>query len=377
MHRDSDASAYEFFAGGGMARLGLGQAWTVTFANDLDPDKCDAYAGAFGAEHLHRGNVWDIAPAQLPGRAALAWASFPCQDLSLAGARAGLDAPRSGAFWGFWRLIEALGAEGRAPKLLALENVTGLLSSRRGQDFAMLSGVLAKAGYSFGALQIDAAHFVPQSRPRVFVIAIHGAAPFALRAPGPMMPFHSDSLVGAHARLDPKVAARWVWWKLPAPPRRNVDLIDLLDEHAPWHSEEQTARLLSQMSPTQREKLAAVQARGERAAGALFRRVRMEDGVKRQRAEARFDGIAGCLRTPAGGSSRQMLILVEGQRVRTRLMTARECARLMGLPDDYPLPSGATHALHLVGDGVAAPVVRWLSTHLLEPLARAPVAPEL
>ena len=97
----------------------------------------------------------------------------------------------------------------------------------------------------------------------------------------------------------------------------------------------------------------------------------MEDGVKRQRAEVRFDGIAGCLRTPAGGSSRQTLLFVDGAHIRSRLLTAREGARLMGLPDDYPLPSSQSQGLHLVGDGVAAPVVRWLSAHLLEPLARA------
>ncbi|MDX2233012.1 MAG: DNA cytosine methyltransferase [Hyphomonadaceae bacterium] len=378
MHRDSDASAYEFFAGGGMARIGLGDAWRVTFANDVDPSKTAAYAAAFGDAHLRRGDIWSLETRELPGRADLAWASFPCQDLSLAGARGGLDATRSGAFWGFWRLMEALAAEGRAPRILALENVTGLLTSRGGRDFTTLAGVLAHAGYTVGALQVDAAHFVPQSRPRVFVIAVRGAAPAALRAPGPSLPFHTDSIMIAHARLDARTAAHWAWWKLPMPPLRNADLVDLLDDPATseWHPPDHTAALVAMMSPRQREKLATVQASGTHAVGALFRRVRMEDGVKVQRAEARFDGVAGCLRTPAGGSSRQTLLFVEGDRLRSRLMTAREGARLMGLPDDYPLPASQSRGLHLVGDGVAAPVVRWLSAHLLEPLARAAPAPE-
>ena len=87
-----------------------------------------------------------------------------------------------------------------------------------------------------------------------------------------------------------------------------------------------------------------------------------------QRAELRFDGMAGCLRTPGGGSSRQLLLIVEGAQVRTRVLSPREGARLMGLPDTYRLPARATAALHLVGDGVAVPVVRHLAERLLEPL---------
>jgi DNA (cytosine-5)-methyltransferase 1 len=65
-----------------------------------------------------------------------------------------------------------------------------------------------------------------------------------------------------------------------------------------------------------------------------------------------------------------LLIVVAGDTTRTRLMTPREAARLMGLPDSYALPPRATEAFHLVGDGVATPVVRFLSDNLLLPLVR-------
>src|SRR3954465_11745503 len=107
---------YEFFAGGGMARTGLGEGWRCLFANDFDPRKTAVYRDNFGDDDLTQGDVWAVRPDQLPGRADLAWASSPCQDLSLAGRRAGLGGARSSAFWGFWRLIEALAAEGRAPR---------------------------------------------------------------------------------------------------------------------------------------------------------------------------------------------------------------------------------------------------------------------
>jgi DNA (cytosine-5)-methyltransferase 1 len=89
------------------------------------------------------------------------------------------------------------------------------------------------------------------------------------------------------------------------------------------------------------------------------------------RAEARFDGLAGCLRTPGGGSSRQFLLRVQGRETSARLLSAREAARLMGLPEDYRLPRRYNEAYHLLGDGVVVPVVRFLADHLLRPLLAA------
>ncbi|MGO9210316.1 MAG: DNA cytosine methyltransferase [Terriglobales bacterium] len=121
-------SYYEFFAGGGMARAGLGQEWTCLFANDIDAKKGASYATNWGGEHFKIGDVSALTTADLPGRAALAWASFPCQDLSLAGNGAGLKGERSGTSWPFWRLVEKLGSEGRPPSLVVLENVCGALA---------------------------------------------------------------------------------------------------------------------------------------------------------------------------------------------------------------------------------------------------------
>lgn len=359
--------SWEFFAGGGMARLGLGGGWECLFANDFDPLKAETYRANFGGDHLVCGDIWELRARDLPGRADLAWASSPCQDLSLAGKRGGLDAGRSSAFWGFHRLIEAVAAEGRAPPVLVIENVSGLLSASGGADFTALCAALDGLGYRFGALEIDAAGWLPQSRPRVFVIAARD--PGALAAPGPVGPFHGERLRAAHARLPATLQARWVWWTLKAPPRRNATLSDLLepDDAVAWYPDDRTERLLALMSPLHRRRLEAQAATG-RAVGALYRRVRMEKGRKVQRAEVRFDGLAGCLRTPAGGSSRQVIVVAEPGRVRARLLTGREGARLMGLPEDYVLPPGSTAALKVLGDGVAVPVVRALAEQVLEPL---------
>jgi DNA (cytosine-5)-methyltransferase 1 len=360
-------SFYEFFAGGGMARLGLGEGWVCRFANDFDAGKAAAYRANFpdAQAHFHAGDVWALHADALPGRADLAWASSPCQDFSLAGARAGLAGGRSSAFFGFWRLMQLLDREDRAPRAVVIENVAGLLTSHAGADFEALCAALSERGYRFGALEVDAAHFLPQSRVRVFIVASR-EAPAALQGPSP---FHTRAVRAAFERLPEALRRDWVWWRLDAPPRRNQDLASLLEPDAAvvWRGEVETAELLALMDDRNLAKVEAARAAGERRVGAVFRRIRQGE----QRAEVRFDGLAGCLRTPRGGSSRQLLVIAEGGEVRTRLVSPREAARLMGLPETYALPRSATAALEVVGDGVAVPVVRWLARGLLEPLLSA------
>lgn len=342
-----------------MARLGLGERWRCVFANDFDRVKAETYRANFGDAHFREGDVFDLSPADLPGQADLAWASSPCQDFSLAGARKGLAGGRSSAFFGFWRLIETLAAEGRAPRLVAVENVTGLLTSHGRADFTALCRALASQGYRFGALEIDASLFLPQSRRRIIIVGSRGPAALAGGVPGPAIRAARDAL---------PADLRALWIDLPAPSAapRNADLAALLepDDAVAWHDPATTGRLLALMDERNRDKLAAAGGAGERRVGALFRRVRPGG----QRAEVRFDGLAGCLRTPRGGSSRQTLVVVEVGRIRTRLLSPREAARLMGLPDSYVLPRRANAALHVAGDGVAVPVVRWLAEAVLEPM---------
>ncbi|HEV2082200.1 MAG TPA: DNA cytosine methyltransferase [Brevundimonas sp.] len=359
-------TAWEFFAGGGLAGLGL-DGWRVGFANDLDAAKARAFRANHPDVPFHEGDVGALTPADLPGSADLAWASSPCQDLSLAGARGGLAGRRSGAFWGFMELMRGLEAEGRAPDRIVVENVCGLLTSGGGADFAAVCAALGEGGRRVGALEIDAAHWLPQSRPRLFVVAVRGDAPPEIA--GPVAPFHSARLVAAHDRLPDAVKASWAWWSLAAPPRRNLDLAGMLepDDRVAWFSDERTKAALALLSPLHRRRLEAERASGGRRTAAGYRRVRIEDGVRTQRLELRFDGMAGCLRTPAGGSSRQIVVVVDGGRTRLRWLTPVEAARLMGVPDAYRLPASASAGLKLMGDAVAVPVVRALADGLLAP----------
>ncbi len=219
-------------------------------------------------------------------------------------------------------------------------------------------------------------HFVPQSRPRLFIIGVRNnvALPAGLASDGPTRSslWQPRGLLNAFEKLPPNVRENWIWWNLPAPAPRNLALSDLIEDNpvgVEWHTASETAKLLRMMSGINREKLDEAQAAGRRVVGAVYKRTRVDVvGRKVQRAEIRFDDIAGCLRTPAGGSSRQTIVVVDGESVRSRLISPRETARLMGLPEDYGLPSNYNEAYHLTGDGVAVPVVRHLAEHIFEPL---------
>lgn len=369
---------YEFFAGGGMARAGLGSGWTCAFANDFDHKKGLTYQANWGTGgELTIGDIRQVAPDRLPGTADLAWGSFPCQDLSLAGGGAGLKGERSGTFYPFWTIMQGLIAKDRGPKIITLENVNGTLTSHGGANFVAIAKTFAKAGYRYGALVIDAKLFVPQSRPRLFVVGVRGDVHVdeGMTLPEAVEPFHTRGLQNAVARIPEKAKKGWLWWNLPFPSVRNSCFADLVEENpasVEWHTAEQTAHLIAQMSPVNLAKLEAAKRAGRRMVGTIYKRTRpQQPNGKVVRAEVRFDEIAGCLRTPTGGSSRQTIMVVDGARVRSRLISTRETARLMGLSDDYKLPRAYNEAYHLTGDGVAVPVVRFLAQHLFEPVLQA------
>jgi DNA (cytosine-5)-methyltransferase 1 len=215
---------------------------------------------------------------------------------------------------------------------------------------------------------------VPQSRPRLFVIGVRRDLfiPTNLCSSGPSKLWHTRTLRAAFENLPKEAKESWVWWSLPTPKKRGTTFAQLIEEDPSgvrWHSPEETLRLLNMMSDVNREKVQKAKKSGRRMVGGIYKRTRFDEfGAKVQRAEVRFDEVSGCLRTPAGGSSRQLILLVDGDHIRSRLISPRETARLMGLADNYRLPLNYNEAYHLTGDGVVVPVVRYLAEHLFEPL---------
>lgn len=362
---------YEFFAGAGMVRAGLGRNWQCLLANDFDHKKAKSYRANWSGDEMVRDDIRNLSFDTMPRKPDMVWASFPCQDLSLAGGGAGLKGERSGTFWPFIDHMRELIADGRAPKIIALENVVGALTSNGGRDFTTLMKELDGLGYRVGAFVADAANFLPHSRPRIFVIGLRED----IRQPefckeGPSM-WHTKALIHAQANLSDRLRKRWLWWDMPVPRKRSKSFIDIVEMDPTgisWHSKTDTRLLLSMMSDINLAKVHTAQCAGVPMVGGVYKRTRYEQGIKVQRAEVRFDNIAGCLRTPAGGSSRQSVLYVHGDVIRSRLLSTREAARLMGLRDSYILPKSYNEGYHLMGDGVAVPVVRHIKNHIFEPI---------
>lgn len=359
---------HEDFSGAGMARIGLGQDWRCLRACDIDTKKCRAYRDNFGNSHLHEGDIGEVKVASAPP-AQLAWASFPCQDTSLAGGYSGLAGKRSGTFWAWYRIVEGMKAAGKPYDIVCIENVRGLLTSNGGTDFAAICEALTKEGYIFGAVVINASLFLPHSRERLFIIGIRGDKELVdgISSNKPVPLWHPQSMQTAYEHLGKKARQHWFWLNPGLSYVQKPTLEEIISdepEGVVWHTPAETKRLISMMSSENLRKLKEQKDKGSRVIGMLYRRTR--EG--QQRAEVRFDGIAGCLRTATGGSSRQTVMIVHGKSVRSRLLAPREAARLMGLPDSYKLPAKYNDAYHLCGDGVAVPVVRFLAETVFEPI---------
>jgi len=364
----------EFFAGIGLVRLGLeATGWKIAYANDIDPQKFDMYRTHFhdADQHFVLADIHHLDAQKIPS-ATLATASFPCTDLSLAGGRRGLEAGQSSAFFGFMDILNRMG--NRRPPLVLLENVPGFLTSHQGRDFHQAMRGLNELGYSVDPLILDARWFVPQSRPRLFVVA----SQWELAGPSTEM---SDLL---SSRIRPPLITRFInsypdinWSRrsLPDPPDASAktltDILEDLPDDAPeWWNEERAQYLYDQMSPRHRKIAMDWMSRRKWSYGTVFRRVRRQpDGHKRSMGELRSDGLAGCLRTPKGGSGRQILFKAGYGKFAARLLTPRECARLMGA-DGFAVRAPLNQALFGFGDAVCVPAISWIAEHYLTPIVR-------
>ncbi len=360
-----------------MVRAALSDRWQCSLANDIDPMKCEVYAQNWGTDGLVQGDVGQLDANHLHQDIDMFWASSPCQDFSLAGKGLGLAGTRSGVFSTWADLITGAIGNGYAPRIIAFENVNGLISRNKGADFSAVIRRLAKLGYRVGALEIDAAVFLPQSRSRLFVICLREDLLMEpLISAAPSGPFHSKKLMNFVTSAPRDIARNWVWWNhsaVTAVPNALPQLIDQAPDTS-WLPKREINRLLSMMSPPSRAKIEAAKQSGQPEIGMLYKRGRPDgNGATRQRAEVRFDGIAGCLRTPGGGSSRQTILFVDGDTIRGRLLSSREAARLMGLKDSYLMPERYNNAYKVAGDGVVVPVVKYLDEQIFQPALDLPM----
>ncbi len=368
--RNGDARPFaEFFAGIGLMRLGLERCgWKAVYANDCDKNKRAICQENFpeAETHFQPGYIEKISGDSIP-TIQLATASFPCTDLSLAGARKGLKGKHSGAYWEFVRVLREM--KNRRPPLVLLENVTGFLTSNQGKDLHQALKALNGLGYNVDAFILDASHFVPQSRKRLFIVASQDSAnsesgqDVTTLIPNSTRSAQLIQFIQSHRDI------KWKIRELPQPPTCEIKLRDIIkdppDGEHPWWTPERRDYLLSQMSPKHHTRAEAMKRGKQLSYGAIFRRVR--NGTTR--AELRTDGIAGCLRTPRGGSARQILLRAGNGTIEARLLQPNECARLMGLDNGFTINASLNQALFALGDAVCVPAIEWIARECLNPLA--------
>ena len=214
---------------------------------------------------------------------------------------------------------------------------------------------LIDSGYKSGAILVDAIHFVPQSRPRVFVIAVkdHVNIPHNVLDVGPNW-LHNKAASDLGKRLP-----EWIWWYTDSPTNRQSQLMDIIDFSLPYDKKD-----ILRLIPPQHRKIVDG---FDNIIATGYRRTR--NG--KQCLELRFDGVAGCLRTPEGGSSKQFLIVKKNGELHARLLSPREAARLMGVPDGFMLPDTNNDSYKAMGDAVAMPVASFIGKEFLIKLAEA------
>ncbi len=353
--------AAEFFAGIGLVRSALERAgFAVAFANDIEPAKRAMYASNFSDDDFLLGDVRAVTGDDVP-TVSVATASFPCTDLSLAGNRAGLAGDESSMFWEFARILEEM--DERRPTAVMLENVPSFATSHDGADLRNAIARLNDLDYICDVLVVDARRFVPQSRPRLFVVGsqepIAGATDFAASA---LRPPWVERFVAKNRDLRMQAAP------LEPPPTTDATLVSIVErmrsDDARWWDPDRVALFLDSLSAVQSARLAELRAARRTAWATAYRRTRGGRAVW----EIRPDAISGCLRTARGGSSKQALVEAGSDEVRVRWMTPREYARLQGAPNYRLGRVSDNQALFGFGDAVCVPVIEWIAANYLRPL---------
>jgi DNA (cytosine-5)-methyltransferase 1 len=353
--------AIEFFAGIGLIRKGLEEAgWRVIFANDIDEKKREIYKKNYGEGEFLCRDIRHLKGSEIPD-AELATASFPCTDLSLAGNRNGLAGRQSGTFWEFVRILKEMGA--RKPPLVLIENVEGFATSNEGKDLGAAVSALNALGYVCDLLVVDAKHFVPQSRPRLFIISsLVSSVSCDDRVSGPIRPDWITAFIAKNPSLRIQLS---LIPKLPEPSKSLAEIVGRLKADDPqWWDKNRLANFIRSLSKKNRDKLAALKKSRKFVWATAYRRTR--SGVPRW--EIRDDNISGCLRTARGGSSKQAVVEAGLGQVRVRWMAALEYARLQGA-GDYNLDGiPESQAIFGFGDAVCVPVITWVAENCLNPL---------
>jgi DNA (cytosine-5)-methyltransferase 1 len=305
----------DLFCGIGGFRIAFEQAGCqCVFSSDWDRFSQKTYAANFG-ETPH-GDIHQVRSEEVPVHDILC-GGFPCQPFSLAGvskknslgrAHGFSDEKQGNLFFEIARLLEH-----HRPAAFLLENVKNLMSHDKGNTFRIIHGTLTKdLGYHVEHRVLDARHWVPQHRERVFLVGFREPRAFA-------------------------------WPVYPTPP---PVLGGILEEDIPGKY-----TLSAHLWRYLRDYAAKHAAAGNGFGYSLFG----PDDVARTLSARYFKD----------GSE---ILISRGRGARPRRLTPRECARLMGYPDDFQIPVSDTQAYRQFGNSVAVPVVSALAAEVVKSL---------
>ena len=300
----------DLFAGIGGMRLGFeGAGARCVFSSEIDKYAQDTYEENFGERPL--GDIREIAAEELPPHDVLL-AGFPCQTFSIAGVsklssmgreHGLIEETRGTLFYEICRILEH-----HRPRAFLLENVKGLLWHDEGRTFRTIEESLEDLGYATSHRVISSVSFVPQRRERVFIVGFNDGTKFDFPVPEERRTRLSDIL------------------------QEVVDQKYTLNDHL-WNYHQERKRI-------QREKGNGFGYRmfsADKTSGTLSARY-YKDGAD--------------------------ILLEQGGRKNPRRLTPRECARLMGFPDDFVLNGSEVQAYKQLGNAVVPPVVEMIAERI-------------
>jgi DNA (cytosine-5)-methyltransferase 1 len=330
------------FAGVGGIDLGLdGAGLTCNFQVEIDKN-CQQTLSYHWPNVPKFGDIKEVSGYDLPFVDIITFGS-PCQDLSVAGKRAGLDGERSGLFYEAIRIIKEMRekSNGQYPKWSIWENVTGALSSNGGADFGQVLYEMDEAGACFSEWAVlDAQYFgVPQRRRRVYLLSVFDSA-VASRCSNKILPVKESS---------------------SGNPKKSIK-----------KEQEATTEIASCLRsggeggiPSSRGENLVVEELNNINS---FRMLSMTDYVE--------DDKSSTLKSRDYKSATDLIIenkpILLEPITNVRRLTPLECERLMGWPDDHTLnrADGKTNSdstrYKMCGNGVASPVIKWIINQIKE-----------
>jgi DNA (cytosine-5)-methyltransferase 1 len=354
----------ELFSGIGFVRLGLEKTgkFQCVFANDICKEKKECYDLNFYDPKCAEGDVKAL-PVSCYTEVDLLTASFPCTDVSGAGARGvGIAGSRSGVIMDVLRKI---GESPEKPRVLFFENVPYLLISNGGADIIEFLHSVVKAGYPYVDVRIlCASAFTPQCRKRIFITACRQYSGETFQISDPP----TETQPAAIRRLQREASAKisgLILMKLafPALPKASVTLPDIVTHNVPeaaWFGEKRTTALMKQFSARNLQRMAQ-----HRYSCVAFVQSTAKTGVT---AYPKWDGTSPCIRRALGGGNVAKLLFLESGKMRE--MQPIEYIRLQGGPDDYKFPPSWKRAkiASALGDAVCVPVIAFMAEHVLAKL---------